>query len=172
MVHSIPSTSLYFTVCVFAVPPEARLCSTSCWLLYPEPIWELRLAEKTLSQSAPALRAARVSNASVCCTRTMVNVLVWPKISNQTGWESLEFKNSGCPGHDTVAGWVVRTFRGLLPSSSGVRWTIFFLGILTPEDKGHTFPQNINTDCSITSQQMVILTYTTVKTSYHLLEFV
>lgn len=82
-----PQGSKYIIVlhslCI-AVPPEARLSSTSCWLLYPEPIWEYRLAEKTLSQSAPALRAARVSNASVCCTRTIVNVLVWPKISKQT----------------------------------------------------------------------------------------
>jgi hypothetical protein len=87
------------------VPPEARLCSTSCWLLYPEPIWEYRLAEKTLSQSVPALRTVRVLNASVCCTRTTVNVLVWPKISKQTVWESLEFKNSGCLGRDTYC-WV------------------------------------------------------------------
>jgi len=72
----------------------------------------------------------------------------------------------------TFAGWVVWTFRGLVPSSSRVRWTIFFLGILTNEDKGSTFPQNITTDCSITSQQREILTYTTVNTSYHLLEFV
>jgi len=50
---------------------------------YPEPIWEYRLAEKTLSQSAPALRATRFSNASVCCTRTILNVLVWPKIFKQ-----------------------------------------------------------------------------------------
>jgi len=151
-VRRVPSTSLYFTVCVFAVPPEARLCSTSCWLLYPQPIWEYRSAEKPLSQSAPALTAPRVSNASVCCTRTVVNVLVWPKISKQTVWVSPEFKNSGCLGHDSVAGCVVWTFRGLLPSTSTLRWTVFFLGILTPEDKGRTFPQNITTDCSITSQ--------------------
>lgn len=149
-VHRVPSTSLQFTVCVFAVPPEARLCSSSCWLLYPEPIWEYRLAEKPLSQSAPALTAPRVSNASVCCTRTIVNVLVWPKISKQFEyhWNSrilavwdmtlllgvrFELFEDYCP-HPEESG-------GLY--SSWASW---------PEDKGRTFPQDITTDCSITYQ--------------------
>lgn len=76
----------------------------------PQLIWKYKLGEESLSPSAPALRGARVAIAFVCCTRTILNGLVWPKISKQTVWESLEFGNSGCLGWDTIAGWVVQTF--------------------------------------------------------------
>lgn len=64
----------------------------------------IQIGKENIISVSTSAQAARVSNASVCCTRTTVKVLVWPKISNQTVWESLEFKNSGCPGRDIC--WV------------------------------------------------------------------
>ena len=58
----------------------ARLCSTSCWLLYPEPIWEYRLEEVNLISFSTSTQSSKFRMQLCVVQELSLNVLVWPKI--------------------------------------------------------------------------------------------